>query len=135
MSRLLILCLVVLAATVTAFSQLSAQTDTLLLEIEKKAELVNEGTAANLTVTVACPDGWEVLEAFVYINQDGNSTDFARIPIVCDAVEHSAVVRVNAAPDQLFHKGKASASGFILIINSDTGETLSLSPSVRLKLK
>jgi hypothetical protein len=66
-SKLLIACLIVLTATLLALSTAQAQDSTLTFKVDKKADLMVEGRAADLTLTVACPYGWQILEAFVYL--------------------------------------------------------------------
>jgi len=44
--------------------------DTLTVQVAKKATLVDEGRAVAVTVTVTCPSGSDVLEAFIYVVQD-----------------------------------------------------------------
>jgi hypothetical protein len=99
------------------------------MEIAKKATLVDGGQGALLRVTAACPVGGELLESFVYVNQDGNSTEWGAVNIPCDGMPHSRTVRVTAL-DFTLHKGKASASGYMLLTSGET-----ISPVQPLKLK
>jgi hypothetical protein len=43
-------------------------------EVDSKARLVDAGQAGDVQVTVTCPAGAEVLEAFLYMSQDGNQS-------------------------------------------------------------
>ena len=84
------------------------------MTVGRKATIVAEGQRARLEVTASCPSGDEVLEAFVYVNQDGRSTQPAGIGLACDGEPHLATVET-AALDFELRRGKASASGFILL--------------------
>ena len=65
----------------------------------------------------------------MYVNQDGHSTGFALVNVPCDGQPHTVSVNATAL-DFLLHKGKASASGYLLLTTGD-----SISPVQRLKLK
>jgi hypothetical protein len=67
--------------------------ETLAVEIAKKATLVDGGQAVELQVTVTCPAGVEVLEAFLYVTQDGNQTLFTSFQPTCDGTPHMLLVR------------------------------------------
>jgi hypothetical protein len=99
------------------------------MAVERKATLVDGGSGVLLEVTTTCPEGNEVVEAFVYVNQDGNSSEWGAIPIACDGVPHSGSSEVRTI-DFVFHKGGASASGYILLSSGQ-----SISPVFDLKLK
>jgi hypothetical protein len=43
-------------------------------EVDSKARLVDAGQAVDVQVTVTCPAGAKVLEAFLYVSQDGNQS-------------------------------------------------------------
>jgi hypothetical protein len=106
--------------------------ETVTATIGKKATLVDDGQAVLVTVTVACAAGSEVLEAFVYVTQDGNTSQFAGIPVVCDGTAHTFTVRVPAL-DSPLHLGKATASGYVLV-TSGTG-TASASPTATITIR
>jgi hypothetical protein len=52
----------------------AAGQETLAFEIDRKARLVDAGQAVDVQVTVTRPAGAEVLEAFLYVRQDGNQS-------------------------------------------------------------
>lgn len=127
----------ILALACLAVAQPGAQgQETIAIVIDKKAELVDGGAAADLTVAIACPAGLQVLEAFAYIVQDDNSSDFGFIPLVCDGDAHEFVVHIPALPDgPLLHRGKARATVFVLLEDPNTGDTVSAEESRRIKLR
>jgi hypothetical protein len=102
---------------------------TLAVEIGKKATLLDGGQAVDVRVTVTCPAGGVVLEAFVYVTQEGNESQFAFFQPICDGNPHSFTVRAEAL-DFVFHRGKARASGYLLL---ESGETTSPTRAVKLR--
>jgi hypothetical protein len=50
----------------------AAAQEALAVEIAPTARLIQGGKAVVVQVTVTCPTGAEVLEAFLYVHQDGN---------------------------------------------------------------
>jgi hypothetical protein len=106
-----------------------ARAQSVQLDVARTATLVEAGQGALLRVSASCPAGAEILEAFVYVNQGGFSTEFGSVNVPCDGTTHTLEVRVTAL-DFVLHKGKASASGLLLLT---TGE--SISPVQRLHLK
>jgi hypothetical protein len=101
--------------------------ESVTVKIYPQATLVAEGQAVEVTVKVACDlSSGEVLEAFVYVVQDGNQSNFAAIPVVCDGRQHESLIRVAMFPDGLaFHRGTAIASAFVLLLDPVTGGTVS----------
>jgi hypothetical protein len=55
----------------------AAAQEALAVEVAPTARLIQGGKAVVVQVTVTCPTGAEVLEAFLYVNQDGNQGEFA----------------------------------------------------------
>lgn len=95
----------------------------LSIHIWKTATLVDGGQAVELKIKTICAVvGVEVLEAFVYVTQDGNQSQFAPIPVSCgnDSKSQKSIVRVPAL-DFLFHEGEANASAYILVFDPITG--------------
>jgi hypothetical protein len=72
-----------------------------------------------------CSPGSIVLEAFVYLTQDGYTTESAYPPLTCDGRFHGGIVLIPLA-DVPFHEGAASATGYALVEDPDTGETASV---------
>jgi hypothetical protein len=97
------------------------------LESGTRAKLIGQGEAVGIRVKGRCTLGAEVLEAFVYITQDGFTSQMAGIPLVCDGAQHVSLVRV-AALDAAFHSGTATASAYALVVDPDTGQTDDDSP-------
>ena len=132
-ARALLLALVVsLVAASVGVAQRPTQ---LSADFAKTGTLVDGGQAVDLRVTVRCPSGYRVLEAFAYVTQDGNQSQFAGIPVVCDGKRHTFTVRVRAFDDAPFRKGAARASGYVLVEDPQTGATQQVSPTGVVKLK
>ena len=91
--------------------------------IGKVATLVAGGGAVDVEVEVACSPSHQVLEAFVYVVQDGQQSQFAGIPVRCTGQPRTYIARVQAYPDQLFHTGDAYASAYVLTQDRATGKT------------
>lgn len=92
-----------------------------------RAKIVVGGTAARIRVAGICTSGAEVLEAFVYITQDGFTSSFGFFPLICDGALHAWLVQVQAL-DVPFHTGAATASGYALVTDPQTGKTADDSP-------
>ena len=103
--------------------------DALTVEIAKKATLVAEGQAVLVTVTVTCPAGSEVLEAFIYVVQDERSSPFVGLPVTCDGTAQTITVSVPAS-DIPFRTGDARVSGYVLLMSG-----ASISPSAKIKIR
>jgi hypothetical protein len=84
------------------------------VEIAPTARLVKGGKAVAVQVTVTCPTGAEVLEAFLYVNQDGNQGEFAFFQPICDGTPHTSMVRAQAVGFR-YHVGEATVSGYVLL--------------------
>ena len=120
-------CIVVVAGALVGIGTAHAES-TLAVEIEKKAVLVSP-TEVMVTGTVTCPAGATVVEAFLYVVQDGNQSQFAALPVVCDGSPHEFGVTVTTI-DFVFSKGKAQVSSFVLL---ETGEAVSPVATVKIK--
>ena len=127
------LILVAAVAAVLAPAAAAQEKTTLQAQFAKQGALVEGGLAVDVRVTVRCPAGYRVLEAFAYVTQDGNQSQFAPIPVVCDGKRHTYTVRVRGF--EPFHRGTARASGYILVENPETGATQSVSPTAEIKLR
>jgi hypothetical protein len=78
-------------------------------------KIIEGGSAAMVKVATACPRGWEVLESFVYLVQDGNQSLEGFFSPACDGARHAYLVRVDAI-DFTFRQGEATASAYILLM-------------------
>jgi hypothetical protein len=92
----------------------AAAQEGLAVEIAPTARLIQGGKAALVQVTVTCPAGAEVLEAFLYVNQDGNQGEFAFFQPICDGTPHTFMVRAQAVGFR-YHPGEAMVSGYVLL--------------------
>jgi len=134
--RYMISGLVVMVVSLLIGLSIAYTQDSLSIDIDKKADLVNDGQAVNLTVEIACPSGRQVLEAFAYVVQDDNQSNFGGIPLTCDGVLREYVVQIAVSPDSpLFHRGRARATAFVLLLDPATGATESGEDSQRIKLR
>jgi hypothetical protein len=88
--------------------------EALAVEIAPTARLIQGGKAVAVQVTVTCPTGAEVLEAFLYVNQDGNQGQFASFQPICDGTPHTFTVRARAVSFR-YHVGEATVSGYVLL--------------------
>jgi hypothetical protein len=107
----------------------AAAQETLGIQIDRNATLVDGGSAVQLQGTVTCPAGAEVLEAFLYVVQDGNQSQFASLQPVCDGTPQPFTVLAQAV-GFVFHRGKAQVSGYLLL---STGEAISPTGTVKLR--
>jgi hypothetical protein len=106
----------------------AAAQEPLVVEIAPTARLLQGGKAVAVQVTVTCPTGAEVLEAFLYVNQDGNQGQFASFRPVCDDIPHTFTVRAQANGFR-YHVGEAQVSGYVLLssgASTSPGQTVTL---------
>lgn len=130
---LLTLTLLVSAALASpAFGQ-----ESLSVDIGKTARLVDGGQAIELKIKTVCALGsFEVLEAFVYVTQNGNTSQFAGMPVSCaDHPRPQKSTVTLSALDFLFQEGEANASAFILLIDPINGNTISTSPTQVIRIR
>jgi hypothetical protein len=99
-----------------------------VVEIAPTARLLQGGKAAAVQVTVTCETGAEALEAFLYVNQDGNQGQFAPFQLICDDTPHTFSVRAPALGFR-YHVGQAQVSAFVLL---SSGASISPSQTVTL---
>ncbi|MDQ3951757.1 MAG: hypothetical protein M3279_02160 [Actinomycetota bacterium] len=117
-----------IAATLLAAGLLAppaAAQETVAADVAPTATLVGEGEAVDVQVTVTCPKKHDVLEAFVYVTQDGYTSQFAGIGIrKCKGkpVAYNVTVKPQEQP---FHRGEASASSYVLVYTEDRSDTIS----------
>ena len=77
---------------------------------------------------MTCPAGAEVLEAFLYVTQDGNQSQFASFQPICDDTPHTFTVRAQAVGFR-FHVGEAQVSGYVLLasgVSTSPGQAVTL---------
>ena len=96
--------------------------------VEREAKLERDG-AVRATVRIACDASDQVLEAHLGLSQDAGAVSGTGGigGIVCDGRTRRYRVRVRAF-DGAFHRGPASASAFVLVLQPD-GSTESVSPT------
>ena len=116
---------VAVTATMVLTAPHAVAQQTVTADLAPTATLVGEGEAATIDVTVTCPKKHDVLEAFLYITQDGYTSQFAGIPIgKCKGRPVTYTVTVRPL-DQPFHRGEASASSYVLVYTPDHSDTIS----------
>jgi hypothetical protein len=114
MARLLRILVVLIGLGVLLLAPRAAAQEALAVEIAPTARLLQGGKAVAVQVTVTCPTGAEVLEAFLYVNQDGNQGEFAFFQAICDGSPHTFTVRAQAVGFR-YHVGQAQVSAFVLL--------------------
>lgn len=111
-------------AFVTLFAP-PAAAQTVTADVAPTATLVGEGEALTLDVTVTCPKKHDVQEAFVYVTQDGYTSQFAGIGIgKCKGKPVTYTLTVRPL-DQPFHRGEATASSYVAVYTKDGTDTIS----------
>jgi hypothetical protein len=113
-----------LAASLVALLCVPSVVDahSITVEVGRVAAFLNGGNALEVDVTVTCPKTRIPLEAFVYVVQNGNESEFAAIPVVCRGFARTYIVRVRAG-ERLFTRARAVASAFVLATIGDTEDT------------
>ena len=107
----------------------AAAQEALVVEIAPTARLLQGGKAVAVQVTVTCPTGAEVLEAFLYVNQDGTQGQFASFQPICDGSPHTFTVRAEPQSGFRYHVGEAQVSAFVLLtsgMSTSPGQTVTL---------
>jgi hypothetical protein len=96
------------------------------VSIDQNGLLLNGGQSAQVTVTVKCsPGNAEIIEAFVYITQEGIQSNFAPIPVVCRGGSNMYQITISTSGGETLKTGLAHASAYILISHPKTGRTTS----------
>lgn len=114
-----------LVAVMALLAPAASAQQTVIADLAPTATLVGEGEAATIDVTVTCPKKHDVLEAFVYITQDGYTSQFAGIGIgKCRGKPVTYTVTVRPL-EQPFHRGEASASSYVVVYTPDHSDTIS----------
>ena len=130
--------LLVIALSVTAvLTSPALALENLSVDIGKNAKLVDGGQAVELKVKTVCViEGAEVLEAFVYVTQNGNESQFAPIAVSCSGVPRpqKSTVRVPAL-DFVFQEGDANSSAYVLVIDPSTGVDYSAGSSESIHIR
>jgi hypothetical protein len=128
--------LVALIVSLTVELPVAHAQESIAVEISKKATLIQDGQAVDLQLEIACPVGREVLEAFAYVVQDDNHSNFGSIPLICDGTSHLHTVRAPGfAGGPLFRHGSATGNAFVLLLDRATGRTESGGDTRRIHIK
>jgi hypothetical protein len=125
---------VVLALVLVGFipGPASATAKTISVSVDPVALATPDGASLTVRLTVACPAGYDVLEAFVYVVQGDVTSNFVSIPLRCRNQPRDYTLTVPAPDGQVWTAGQASLSGYILLLRRS--ETLSSSPSATLQV-
>lgn len=97
--------------------------------------LADDGNGATVLVRTVCNlEGYDVFEAFLYVNQDGRSTEFAGLPIACDGRHRTARVTTTVPEGEPpLHRGPASVSAYVLVGDGTHESTVSPTFDIRLR--
>jgi hypothetical protein len=128
MARSLRILIVLIGLGALLLAPRAAAQEAPVVEIAPTARLLQGGRAVAVQVTVTCEAGAEVLEAFLYVNQDGNQGQFASFQPICDGSPHTFTVRAQAAGFR-YHVGEAQVSAFVLLssgASTSPGQTVTL---------
>src|SRR3712207_887078 len=105
MARSLRILIVLLGLAVLAPVPAATAQDGVAVEFAPTARILKGGKAVAVKGTASCPAGAEILEAFLYGNQNGNQGRFASLRPTCDGRPQPVVV--HAAPDGFrYRKGE-----------------------------
>ena len=85
------------------------------VDLATVVQIVDSGDAVLIDVAVSCSKKTVVLEAFVYVNQDGFQGDFAAIPVSCTGKSITYTIRAEATEEFSYRPGEAHASAFVLV--------------------
>jgi hypothetical protein len=99
-----------------------------VVEIAPTARLLRGGKAVAVQVTVTCPTGAEVVEAFLYVNQNSNQGQFASFQPICDGTPHPFTVQAQADGFR-YHVGQAQVSAYVLLssgLSTSPAQTVTL---------
>jgi hypothetical protein len=119
-----------------AFARETFAREALLVHIVSVGRIVDDGQAVRVHVLVRCAlPGVQVLEAFIYVVQDGRQSNFAGLPVTCGPRPRIQLLTVRvSALDFSFQRGTAQASAFILLLDPVTQQTVSAGDSRALTL-
>ena len=130
---LTLLCqMAVASALVPSSPAFGARPGPVQASIAPQAALSDNGDAVIVNVTVRCAGGSDVLEAFIYVTQEGNQSPFTPIGVRCGGKARTYAVSVTAPAGTDFHAGNASASAFVLV--DKHGDVSSTSPGASITL-
>ena len=132
---ILLFVLVLLLAAARNGAALAKQA--LSIDISRTATLVDGGQAVEVNIKTVCAiEGVEVFEAFVYVTQNGNQSQFAPISVSCSGSSkpQKSIARVPAL-DFLFQKGDANASAYVLLVDPITGADYSVSVGEAIRIR
>jgi hypothetical protein len=135
--RRILLVLLVLAGllSVGVGPAVSAPPGKLSVDVRPKATISADGLQAVVRVRVRCPAEPPVLEAFLYVTQVGNESQFAGLNLTCDGRWHRMAVSVSAFEEAPLHPGRARATAFVLLCDEAGAVCLSGEDSRNIHLR
>jgi hypothetical protein len=89
--------------------------DKVSVHIRRNATISDDGLHVVIKVRVRCPEEPPLLEAFAYLNQQGNESQFGGLNPTCDGRWHRMPVSVDSFEEAPFHPGRARATAFVLL--------------------
>lgn len=128
----LVLPVLVAAALLSAAPATAAVEPQITFSVDPVAVASPDATSLTVRVTVACPANYRVLEAFVYVTQGDQQSNFVGIPLTCRPRGTEYELTVPAPGGGAWTEGPASLSGFVLLERK--GTTLSTSPTATLSI-
>ena len=93
------------------------------VRLSSTGRIFQGGQLARVRLRTICPSGWEAVEAFAYLTQDGHTSDYGFVYPICDGVVRTYTVDIRAL-DVAFHAGDATGTAYVLLMGPG-GETRS----------
>jgi hypothetical protein len=135
MRRVLLVLLVLASVLSVGVGPAVSSPDDVKVRIRRNATISEDGLHMLVRLRVRCPAEPPLLEAFVYINQDGNESQFGGLNPTCDGSWHRSTARVDAFEEAPFHPGRAVATAFVLLCDEAGTECVSGEGSRRIRLR
>jgi len=104
------------------------------VRVHQVGVLSDGGNTVTFRAVARCAPGLEVLEAFVTVSQDSFVQVF--FPLSCDGRWQRFLLTGTVLPDEpQFTEGRAQASGFVLVEDPVSGDTVQAQHSRRMRLR
>ena len=100
-----------------------ATQDQVPVRLASEGKIGGGGLNASVRLRTMCLPGWEAIEAFAYLTQDGHTSSFGYFNPSCDGASHTYTITVEAI-DSTFHEGEATGTAYLLLMGPN-GQTRS----------